>query len=57
MKSIRELLQDADPLQHEPALSPGERDFRRQAVLAAASGGAPPACDRSREWLSSRSSP
>ncbi len=42
MKSFGELLQDADPLQHEPALSPGERNFRRKAVLAAASGGAPP---------------
>jgi hypothetical protein len=36
MKTIRELLQDADPLQYEPALPSGKRDIRRQAVLAAA---------------------
>ena len=38
MKNIRALLQEADPLRHEPMTSSGERDFRRQAVLAAASG-------------------
>ena len=38
MKSIRELLQDADPLRYEPTWPSGRRDFRRQAVLAAASG-------------------
>jgi hypothetical protein len=38
MKTIRELLRDADPLEHEPTLHSGERDSRRQAVLAAASG-------------------
>lgn len=38
MKTIRELLRDADPLQHEPTLPVSERDSRRQAVLAAASG-------------------
>ena len=38
MKNIRELLQDADPLRHEPPLPLAQRDFRRQAVLAAASG-------------------
>jgi hypothetical protein len=38
MKTIRELLLDADPLQHEPPLPSGERDSRRQAVLVAASG-------------------
>jgi preprotein translocase subunit SecD len=37
MKTVRELLQDADPLQHEPAWPSGKRDSRRQAVLAAAS--------------------
>jgi hypothetical protein len=37
MKNIRELLRDGDPLRHEPTYPPGQRDFRRQAVLAAAS--------------------
>ena len=37
MKTISELLRDADPLQHEPARPSGERDFRRQAILVAAS--------------------
>jgi SecDF, P1 head subdomain len=37
MKTIRQLLRDADPLRHEPTWPPGERDSRRQAVLAAAS--------------------
>ena len=43
MKTIRELLRDADPLQHEPW--PSSRvDFRRQAIITAASAaGAPPA--------------
>ena len=40
MKTVRELLQDADPVQHEPAPS-GQRDVRRQAVIAAASKRAP----------------
>ena len=38
MKTVRELLQDADPLQDEPVWPTEERDLRRQAVLAAASG-------------------
>ena len=42
MKTIRELLQDADPLQHEPTWPSGERDFRRQAVIAAASAARAP---------------
>jgi hypothetical protein len=37
MKTIRELLQEADPVQHEPTWPSGQRDFRRQAVLAAVS--------------------
>lgn len=37
MNKLRELLQDADPIQHEPALPPAQRTLRRQAVLAAAS--------------------
>ena len=37
MKTIRELLQDADPLRNEPTWSSGERDIRRKAILAAAS--------------------
>jgi antitoxin (DNA-binding transcriptional repressor) of toxin-antitoxin stability system len=42
LKNIRELLRDADPLRHEPPF-PGQHDFRRQAVLAAASAAqAPP---------------
>ena len=43
MKTIRELLRDADPLQHEPTCPSGQRDFRRQAVLTAASGARAPA--------------
>jgi hypothetical protein len=38
MKATGELLRDADPLKHEPTWPSGERDVRRQAVLAAASG-------------------
>ena len=38
MKTIRELLQDGDPLRHEPASPLGDRDSRRRAILAAASG-------------------
>jgi hypothetical protein len=49
MKTIRELLRDADPLQHEPTWPSGERDFRRQAVLAAASA------SRARAGVQSRS--
>lgn len=37
MRTLRELLLEADPLQHETARPPGERDLRRQAVLTAAS--------------------
>lgn len=37
MKTVRELLQEADPLRHEPTRFSGELDSRRQAVLAAAS--------------------
>jgi hypothetical protein len=33
MTTLKELLQEADPLQHEPLLPPGRRDARRQAVL------------------------
>ena len=43
MKNLRELLRDGDPLQHEPTPPPGQRAFRRQAVLAVASGPRPPA--------------
>lgn len=39
MKTIKQLLMDADPLRHEPAALP-QRDLRRQAIVAAASGGA-----------------
>ena len=51
MKTVRELLRDADPLQHEPPLPSGERDFRRQAVLAAASGSPKRADLRSRSRI------
>jgi SecDF, P1 head subdomain len=36
MNNLKELLQDADPLQHEAAPSLDQRNLRRQAVLAAA---------------------
>jgi len=39
MKSLTELLRDADPLLHEPMTSSEQRDCRRQAMLAAASRG------------------
>jgi len=39
MKNIREVLQDADPLRHEPAIWSAQREARRRAVLAVASGG------------------
>jgi len=48
MKNIRELLLDADPLRHEQTGASGQRDFRRQAVLAAASGVRAPAGTGSR---------
>jgi hypothetical protein len=51
MKSVRELLQDADPLGHEAMASSEQRDFRRQAVLAAASGASAPAKARSRSRI------
>lgn len=38
MKSITELLRDADPLLHESMTSSEERDCRREAILAATSG-------------------
>lgn len=48
MKTIGELLRDADPLQHESTYSPSQREVRRQAVLTAASGSRPPAGGGSR---------
>ena len=51
MKTIRELLRDADPLRHEPPLLSGQRDFRRQAILAAASGAQTPAGAGSRSRI------
>jgi hypothetical protein len=36
MKTVRDVLQDADPLRHEPGRLEGERDRLRQAVVAAA---------------------
>lgn len=49
MKTIRELLRDADPLRYEAA--PGRRDFHRQAVLAAASDDRVPAPVERRSWI------
>jgi hypothetical protein len=43
MNTIRELLRDADPLRYEAAHAPDQRDFHRQAVLAAASDDRVPA--------------
>ena len=37
MKTIRELLRESDPLQHEPEWPSDQHDFRRQAVIAAVS--------------------
>jgi hypothetical protein len=37
MKTVRDLLRDADPLRHEPRPSGAERDRIRQAVVVAAS--------------------
>ena len=37
MKSITNLLQEADPLHLEPGCPPDDRELRRQAILAAAS--------------------
>jgi len=37
MKSITEFLRDADPLLHESMTSSEQRDYRRKAILAAAS--------------------
>jgi hypothetical protein len=37
MKNLRQVLQDADPLRHEPELSQEQRDVQRKAVLVAAS--------------------
>jgi hypothetical protein len=36
MKTVREILRDADPLRHEPHRLEGDRDRLRQAVVAAA---------------------
>lgn len=48
MNNLKELLQDADPLQHEPAPSPDQRNFRRQTILAAARHAQAPAGRRPR---------
>ena len=42
MKTVRDILQDADPLRQEPYQREGERDRLRQTVLAAASDVATP---------------
>lgn len=51
MKSIRALLQEADPLEDEPTHPLGDRGLRRQAVLEAASAAQAPAPARSRSRL------
>lgn len=51
MKNIKELLKDADPLRHEPTWPSSDRKFRRQAILAAASGARAPASPGSRSRL------
>jgi hypothetical protein len=48
MKTINDLLRDADPLRHEPQRLEGERDRLLQAVVAAASGVAAPSSARFR---------
>jgi hypothetical protein len=48
MKSIRNLLQEADPLHDEPACLPDDRELRRQAILAVASATQIPSRARSR---------
>jgi hypothetical protein len=39
MKTVKQLLQEADPLQHEPKVADAERDTRLRALIAAASVG------------------
>ena len=46
MKTITELLQNADPIRNEPPLSSSRRDASRQAVLAAAFAAMPAAATR-----------
>jgi hypothetical protein len=46
MKTLTELLHEADPLQQEPAVSPARRDALRQAVLTAAFAATPAAVSR-----------
>jgi hypothetical protein len=42
MKTVRDLLRDADPLRHEPDRPAGERERLRQAIVAAASDATAP---------------
>jgi hypothetical protein len=51
MKSIQNLLQEADPLRYEPTWTSGERDLRRQMLLSVASGARAPARVRSRSRI------
>ena len=51
MKTIRELLRDGDPLRHEATSPSGDRDSRRRAILAAASGARAPATTRARSRI------
>src|SRR5665213_1751037 len=55
MKSIRSLLQEADPLQHEPTCPPCERERYRQAILEAGFAAPFPSPARSRSRSRSRS--
>jgi hypothetical protein len=51
MKNIRERLRDADPVRDEPPFRWDQHDFRRQAILAAASAAPAPAGVRSRSRM------
>jgi hypothetical protein len=51
MKTIKEFLRDADPLQREPAWSLEQRNFRRQTILSAATGADASAEVRSRSRI------
>jgi hypothetical protein len=50
MKTIKQLLLDADPLRHEPRAPSTHHDLRRQAIVAAISASGPRA-GSTRRWL------
>jgi len=51
MKTIKELLHDADPLRHEPAISRSQRDTSRRAVVAAAFAATPAVVSARFNWI------